>query len=126
MKKSTVVVSLFAFVIAGALVSAASTSHAADGKQLFIDQKCNKCHSIKSKGVEKLPSTGEAAPEDADAAASIKPPDLSDVKLDVATLKPFLKKETEITFEGKSVKHKKKVELSEDDLVKVINYVLSK
>lgn len=114
MKKSTVVVSLFAFVMACALLLPARSGMAAGnaaGKKVFLDNKCNKCHTMKSEGIDKLPSSGgESGEEGGEAAEKATPPDLSKLGPecgDVAALKKFLKKEGTITRDGKEVKHKK-------------------
>lgn len=60
-----------------------STGHAADGKALFLENKCNLCHTIDSQGIAK---TSE----------KMKAPDLSNASGLVESadwLKSFLKKE---------------------------------
>ena len=56
---------------------------ATDGKQLFLDQKCNMCHTVSSASITPT--------------SKIKAPDLSGLasKEDPATLKKYLKKEAD-------------------------------
>ena len=77
----------------------------ADGKQIFKDNKCTNCHTIKSQSVER---TGKA--EDSET----KPPDLSGVGLkhDADWITKWLMKEE--TQHGK--KHLKKFKGPDDDL----------
>jgi len=62
----------------------AATPAAKDGKTLFLENKCNTCHTIQAAGVEKRKaSSEEAAAESKDKSKSEKkPPDLSSVGLD--------------------------------------------
>ncbi|HSA60488.1 MAG TPA: c-type cytochrome [bacterium] len=133
MKKSTVVVSLFALVLACALLLPVRSGMAAGnpaGKKLFLDNKCNKCHTIKSEGIEKLPASGGDSGEEAgEAAEKVTPPDLSKLGpecTDVAVLEKFLKKEGTITREGKDVKHKKAFTGSPEDLKTLIQFLQGK
>lgn len=53
---------------------------AVDGKQLFLDNKCNTCHTLKSAGVVKrVAAAGD--PTEAKAAKEKTPPDLSSIGL---------------------------------------------
>ena len=53
---------------------------AADGKQLFVANKCNTCHTIQAAGIEK--KKAEASDEDAKEKSDKKSPDLSSVGLE--------------------------------------------
>ena len=66
-------------LIAG-VISAQShpVTGAVDGKQLFLDHKCNTCHTVKSAGVVKRVAT---AGDPTEAKSKTKPPDLSSVGL---------------------------------------------
>jgi mono/diheme cytochrome c family protein len=48
----TVAVSVLALVL-GLAGTGTSAGRAEEGKQIFLDQKCNLCHSIESQGIEK-------------------------------------------------------------------------
>ena len=105
------VVLVFTGVLALAAFSVVSKSTATDGKQIFLDNHCNSCHSIKSQDVAKK------ADEDADKEAGEtghKPPDLSNVgqKKDAAWISKFLLKQVDLDGE----KHRKRFRGSDDDL----------
>jgi len=76
------VTTLFSFaVVTGASLLAGEASAATlDGKQIFLDQKCNMCHSVSSAGITPT--------------SKIKAPDLAGLasKEDPAFLTKFLKK----------------------------------
>ena len=59
--------------------SSGTTPAAPDGKQLFLTNKCNTCHTIKAAGIEKKKSEDA---EDAKEKSDKKPPDLSSVGLE--------------------------------------------
>jgi cytochrome c2 len=90
---------------AGVLMSATTTSNKDTGKSIFLDNKCNKCHSIETQGVERV---GDAPP------GGKLPPDLSGVGLkhDPEWMTKWLHKEVEQN--GK--KHMKKFGGSDDEL----------
>lgn len=81
---------------------------AKDGKQIFLAQKCNLCHSVSSAGIEKT-------------AKSMTAPDLTDLaaKQDAATLTKYLHKQVEIN--GK--KHGKTFTGSDEDLAAVVSWL---
>jgi cytochrome c551/c552 len=81
---------------------------AADGKAVFVDKKCNKCHSVSSASIEKT--------------SKLKGPDLTTeaIKGDAKTLKSYLKKEDMIN--GK--KHGTAFTGTDDELDAVITWVL--
>jgi len=82
MKKVLAGIAIFAFL--ALLGSVAKADDAANAK-LFVDKKCNMCHSIESQKVEKK-------------MASSKAPDLSDVgsTRDAAWITKWLNKEVEL------------------------------
>lgn len=81
---------------------------AKDGKQIFLAQKCNVCHSVSSAGIEKTMK-------------SMTAPDLTDLaaKQDAATLTKYLHKQVEIN--GK--KHGKTFTGSDEDLAAVVSWL---
>lgn len=83
---------------------------AKDGKQIFLDQKCNLCHSVSSAGIERTMKSEKMAG-----------PDLTNLaaKQDAATLTKFLKKEADIN--GK--KHGKAFTGSDDDLKALVSWL---
>jgi hypothetical protein len=52
-----------------------------DGKALFLDNKCNTCHTIKSDTIEKRKAAATDAVEAKTTTTAKKPPDLSSVGL---------------------------------------------
>lgn len=104
MKRITVI-TLVAFVAVAFAAAAGAQDARPDGKALFLDKKCNTCHTIKAQGVEKRAAamgekkgTGEAAP----AASKAKTTDLSSVGLEFKAdwMTKFLKRE-EMTKQNK-------------------------
>jgi len=83
---------------------------AKDGKQIFLAQKCNLCHSVSSAGIERTVKSEKVAG-----------PDLTNLaaKQDAATLTKFLKKEGEIN--GK--KHGKAFTGPDDDLAALVSWL---
>lgn len=136
MKNKKTTLTLSAFFIAGLMlmpVSGMAAGNAA-GKKVFLDSKCNKCHSLDAEKIAKLPSDKAAEGEGEAEENAVKPPDLSKLSDDVtkrpegvdAFLSKFLLKEATMTHEGKEVKHKKKFEGSPEDLKAVILFVQGK
>ncbi|SRR5579883_638502 len=114
MKKLSIPVILtaaaFALTSAGSLGTVASK----DGKAIFLDNKCSKCHSIESQGIERQGS----AP-----AGGKLPPDLSGVGLKHTSdwMQKWLNKEEEMN--GK--KHMKKFGGSSDELKTLTSWLSS-
>lgn len=100
MKK--LVASIFLVLFVGVLTSATQTG--GSGKDIFGQYKCNKCHTIKSEGIERSGTAPEGK----------QPPDLSGVGLShkAAWIRKWLLKEEEQN--GK--KHIKKFTGSEEEL----------
>lgn len=84
-----------------ALAAPARAADAADGKEVFLAQKCNLCHSVSGAGIEATTSNEK-----------LKGPDLSSApRHDADFLEAYLQQEE--TLDGK--KHKKKYNGSEGD-----------
>ena len=88
----------------------AEAQGAKDGKQLFLDQKCNMCHGVSTAGIEATTKSEK-----------MKGPDLVNVKHDAKTLSGYLKKTTDLN--GK--KHTKAVTLGDADLKTLIDWILA-
>lgn len=104
---------LIVFVAIGAAAAAAFAEQAAapparDGKAIFLENKCNNCHTVAALKIEKK-GTEEEASE-----GKVKPPDLSSVGLERKAdwMGRFLMKKE--TIDGE--KHKKLWKGSEADL----------
>lgn len=93
------------------LVGAATNATAADGKELFLGNKCNLCHSIESQGIEKKSEKMKGA-ELSDAGSRVE---------SAEWLKGFMKQEE--LKEGE--KHKKKFKGTDEELDTIVNWVLS-
>jgi mono/diheme cytochrome c family protein len=90
--------------LAWAAVALPPVAHAADAKALFIDGKCQRCHSVESQGIAAKPKAGK---ED-------EVHDLSKVGAErpVDWIQKFLRKQEAI----KGKKHKQKYRGSDEDL----------
>ena len=103
-------------VVGLALMALCTTGRpAAAQKEAFIEQKCNKCHTISALGVEKKAGDEEDEEEGA------TPPDLSHVGKfhDAAWIEGFLDKKTDhVAHEGVTAtgKHKVKFKGTPDEL----------
>lgn len=94
----------------GAALAANAPSQAADGKELFLAQKCNTCHSVQVAGIEATTKSEK-----------MKGPDLTGVVAEKGvdwTLK-FLHKEVDL--EGK--KHGKELKLSPEETKVLIDWL---
>ena len=89
---------------------AAEAQGAKDGKQIFMDQKCNMCHSVPTVGITATTKSEK-----------MKGPDLVNIKQDAKTLTAFLKKTADI--DGK--KHPKEVKLSDQEINTLIGWILA-
>jgi mono/diheme cytochrome c family protein len=88
-----------------------STGYAADGKALFLSNKCNLCHTIDSQGIAK---TSE----------KMKAPDLSNASGLVESadwLKSFLKKE--VKKDDKT--HQREFKGSDEDLDAIVQWLMT-
>ena len=90
----------FAFTIAG--------NEDADGKKIFVDSKCNMCHTVTSAGIESKKSDAT---------------DLSTVGKDqtVEFLTKYLKKETKLNDKD----HKSSFKGSDEELAKLVEWLLT-
>ena len=112
-------------LLAGFWLLLAYPQSASADKEIFIEHKCNKCHSIASEGIEKKTKKKKEESKD-----KIAPPDLSDVGKyhDAAFFAKFLKKKTvHILHDGKegTKKHKKKFKGSDEELKKLTAWLES-
>ena len=90
------------------------------GKDVFLEQKCTKCHSIDSEKIAKKEEKGED--EEAEEEEGTKPPDLSGAgkSHDAAWITKWLQKQV-ATDKGK--KHKPKFKGTEAELKTVADYL---
>lgn len=88
----------------------------ADGKKIFLDQKCNSCHSITAQGIPVKQVEGEEKNEK-------DPPDLSALGLErnADWIAKYLMKKESI----KGEKHPKKFKGNEADLTAISQYLES-
>lgn len=106
----------FGALLSWAVATPSTPSHAAgDGKTLFVENKCNSCHTISAQGVRKAKGDEEENGK--------KPPDLSHVgkEQNARWIKGYLMK-TE-TLNGK--KHKKAWKGSDADLTTLADWLAS-
>ncbi|MGE5316143.1 MAG: c-type cytochrome [Acidobacteriota bacterium] len=108
--KLTLALLVSLFVIGTAWAEDSSSKDTPKGKQVFLDKKCNQCHSIQSDGIAKKGAVTKAGP-----------PDLSAVGADMKAddIEKYLKKETDL--HGK--KHGMKFSGSETDLKELASYL---
>jgi mono/diheme cytochrome c family protein len=88
-----------------------AVSEAADGKAVFLEKKCNLCHSIESQGITKTAAKMDGA-ELSDAGNFVP---------DAEWLKKFLTQEE--LKDGD--KHKKKWKGTDEDLDAVVTWIMS-
>jgi len=81
---------------------------APDGKQVFLNQKCNTCHSVSSAGIE---ATIKVEKD--------KGPDLTGVASDKAKLKDYLLQKSEMN--GK--KHSKKIGGTDEEVNALLDWL---
>lgn len=109
----------------------------ADGRQIFLDAKCNKCHKAGDIALlPKDPASEEDEDEDAEEGEKkIDPPDLKGDSIlktfggtpdtVMTKLPPFLRKEAAIEVgEFKGKKHKKKATLTDEQYKELIPWLL--
>jgi len=94
------------------------------GKDLFVEKKCNKCHSIDAEKIAKKEEPGEAEEEGEEAGGKEekKPPDLSGVgkKHDADWITGWLQKKIK-TDKGK--KHKGKFKGTDEELKTLVTWL---
>ena len=96
---------LVSLILIGAF---AAPALAADGKAVFVDKKCNKCHTVSSASIEKT--------------SKLKAPDLTTEAIsgDAKVLKAYLKKAE--TIHGK--KHSTAFTGTDEELDSVVAWIL--
>ncbi len=99
----------FLVVVMLAALSFAPRASAVDGKTLFLDQKCNMCHSVSTAGIERTTKSEKMAAKD-----------LVDLDKDAAALTKYIKKETDL--DGK--KHGKAFTGTDEELGAVVTWIL--
>jgi mono/diheme cytochrome c family protein len=104
--------SVFRFtVLLAALAVSATIAGAADGKAVFLDKKCNLCHSIDSQQIKKTSD-------------KMKGPDLSNAGGMVESadwLKKFIKKEVQLDGED----HKREFKGTDEELDAVAQWLVT-
>jgi cytochrome c5 len=106
----TLTVLVFVVLLAALYSSAGSAATGPDGKAIFMAQKCNMCHSVSTAGIEATTKS-----------ATMKGPDLVNVKTDAADIVKFLHKET--VMNGK--KHPKDAKLPDADMKALVDWILA-
>ena len=106
----TLTVLAFVVLLATLYSNAGAAATTPDGKAIFLAQKCNMCHSVPTAGIEATTKS-----------ATMKGPDLVNIKEDAAAITKFLHKETEMN--GK--KHPKDVKLPDADTKALVDWVLA-
>lgn len=104
---------VLAFLFSAPVLTVAAAQPAEDGpdgEAIFLDQRCNLCHSVSSVGIEAKTSSEK-----------MRGPDLVDLDRDAEWLEGWLKKETEIDGE----KHKKAFTGSDEELAALIDWLLA-
>lgn len=92
------------------VAAAQGSAGAPDGKELFLAQKCNLCHSVSTVGIEAKTSSEK-----------MRGPDLVDLDREPEWIEGFLKKETELDGE----KHKKEFKGTDEELDALISWLLA-
>jgi cytochrome c2 len=133
MKATVLGILAFACLFLFAWAAPEARAESKTGKEIFVDRKCTKCHSIESEDIFKKKKKGAAdeAKEEAggfdddfgDAQQKTEPPDLSDSgnKRDSEWMTQFLKKKIR-TKEGK--KHKMRFKGSDEELQILIEFLV--
>ncbi|MFN7953279.1 MAG: c-type cytochrome [bacterium] len=119
----TILVAMTALVIATIVAAPAARAQDADGKKIFVAQKCNRCHKIESQGVAIVESEDPTDEEgdEPDTGEKRDPPDLSNVgaEKDKLWIAKFLVKQE--TLDGR--KHKKRFRGTKDELKVVAEWL---
>jgi mono/diheme cytochrome c family protein len=99
---------LSALAVTGLLLASMLAAAEPDGKAVFVDGKCNMCHSVESQGIEKKLKSGKGK-------------DLSNVgtERDPAWLTKWLRKEVEL--DGKP--HEKAFKGSDAELAALVKWL---
>lgn len=133
--KKYVIASLMILALVFMIPALSQAAGNAAGKKAFLDNKCHKCHAMKSEGIAQLPKTAEADEEaEEEEGEKVDPPDLSklsDNLLKAAAtpdeaLRKWLKKEVSVTYKDKPRKHKKQYNGADADLNTIIQFLQGK
>jgi mono/diheme cytochrome c family protein len=108
MKRNVVFTAFLVAVVLAALAFGPSAS-AVDGKEIFLAQKCNMCHSVSTAGIERTTKSEKMAAKD-----------LINLDKDAAALTKYIKKETDL--DGK--KHGKAWTGTDEELGAVVTWIL--
>lgn len=92
------------------VAAAQGSAGAPDGKEIFLAQKCNMCHSVPPEGIEAKTSSEK-----------MRGPDIVDLEKDPEWMAKFLKKEAELDGQ----KHKKEFKGSGEELDALISWLLA-
>jgi cytochrome c5 len=92
----------------GALQTEGSGPSGADGKAIFLDQKCNMCHDVSSAGITATTKSEK-----------MKGPDLKGIKQDGEWLSKFLMKEVDLNGQ----KHKKAFTGNQAELKTLVDWL---
>lgn len=100
------------FLLMATLALVARFSHSADGKQVFLDNNCNRCHAVSSHDIEATVKSER-----------MRGPDLSDVgeTRDPEWIAKFIAKEVEL--DGKT--HRIPYKGSDEDLKAIAEWLAS-
>jgi mono/diheme cytochrome c family protein len=111
MKRIAPIAGLSLFVLTVILASPAASDDSADGKQIFLGQKCNLCHSVSTAGIE-AQTKSEA----------LKGPDLVNVgeRHDEEWIGQWLQRQVEMNGQ----KHKKMFSGSDEELDALVDWLL--
>ncbi|MBI4209070.1 MAG: c-type cytochrome [Deltaproteobacteria bacterium] len=107
------------------------TAYSADlpGKKVFLDYKCNACHTVKSVGIVKVEIKDEEAEEE-EGGEKVEPPDLSnlcskkDSKIECTAdfLDKFIRKQV---ADDKGGKHKKRFKGTPEERKTLVEWLLT-
>jgi mono/diheme cytochrome c family protein len=120
----TIALSASALALVAGVALAQDKTAARDGKAVFLENKCNTCHTVQVAGVEKRKAaSAEAADAKADAKSDKKAPDLSGTGLERKPewIAAYLMKTESI----KGEKHTRKFRGPEADLKLVSSWLSS-
>ena len=119
----TVLAVTAALAFAAIIGAPAARAQDADGKKIFLEQRCNRCHKIDSQGVVIVEGEDPADEEgdEPDSGEKRDPPDLSNVgaEKDKVWIAKFLIKQE--TLDGR--KHKKRFRGSKEELKVVAEWL---
>ena len=107
--KRNVVFTAFLVAVVLAAFSIGPSASAVDGKEIFLAQKCNMCHSVSTAGIERTTKSEKMAAKD-----------LINLDKDAAALTKYIKKETDL--DGK--KHGKAWTGTDEELGAVVTWIL--